>query len=273
MGIVTHSAGTAQLGTVDEALRLAKLGYHVVQVYAVSDGRCTCDDPERCRTPGKHPVGGDKQATTDEATIAAWWAARPNANVGLNLRRSGLVDVSSDSASALVDFRAKGLPETGSFQSGSGPDHQHHLLRAPDGCPAVRECRTGAYDLMSSGIAVLPPSVSSKGSYEWLRRLDVPVSALPEAPGWVVEELREWQERSYASSEFPIDFEQPPVRLAGEALDRWTAGPGRSWNRSRTARPTARKPWSGSRRRWRGRGPARRPSTTRSGTGTSRSTC
>ena len=48
---------------------------------------CSCRDPG-CGQPAKHPLGslvphGVKDATTNRARILAWWARRPQANIGL----------------------------------------------------------------------------------------------------------------------------------------------------------------------------------------------
>lgn len=208
-----------QSPALDEALRLVALGYVVGQTYEMRDGRCSCGKVD-CRTPGKHPVGGDSRSTTDPERVRAWWGARPDAGLFVNLERSGLVDVSSDSEETLVDFRARGLPATVSFESGSGPGHQHHLYRLPDDAPKVRWCKSGVLDLMAGGIAVLPPSISGKGAYRWLREPTEQATALPMSPGWVVNALHEHQNREYERAH--IDPDEPPVRLTGAALDYWT---------------------------------------------------
>lgn len=201
----------------EEALRLAGLGYSVVSVYPMRDGRCACGRAD-CASPGKHPIGGDTKATTDPQTIEAMYRAWPDANLGINLGMSGLLDVSSDNTGTLADFRQRGLEPTGSFESGSGAGHEHHTYALPPGAPQVRKCESGIYDLMSAGIAVVPPSVSGKGGYRWLRTIEEPVAELPVAPAWAVAELSRQRERDEDSR---VDHSEPPVRLFGEALRRW----------------------------------------------------
>jgi len=57
----------------------------VFPVHGIDDqGRCTCQKAG-CTTPGKHPRTrrGFKDATTDAATIRAWWRKWRSANIGI----------------------------------------------------------------------------------------------------------------------------------------------------------------------------------------------
>ncbi len=211
------SAQDPESTMLEAAVQLASFGYYVGQVYGIVNGRCSCGNPA-CRTPGKHPIGGDSRCTVSADEAARMWKERSQAGVCINLARSGLVDVSSDSADALVSFRKRGLPPTLSFQSGSGVGHEHHLYQLPEGAPQVRWCKSGELDLMSAGIAVFPPSVSGKGPYRLLTEL-LPVADLPPAPAWVIEELVAHQNREYEAAH--IDQNAPPVRLRGVGLDFW----------------------------------------------------
>src|SRR4051812_781824 len=66
------------------ALAYASLGYRVLPCHSVINGRCTCGGRPNCK-PGKHPLTqhGVKDADTGEATIKAWWAQWPYANVAI----------------------------------------------------------------------------------------------------------------------------------------------------------------------------------------------
>lgn len=204
---------------LEEALRLAGLGYHVVAVYPIRGGKCSCQKSE-CPKPGKHPIGGDKRASTEPRQLRGQWKDWPDANIGINLGLSGVVDISSDNFEALADFRAKGLPDTACWQSGSGPGHEHHLFQAPDGCPQFRIPESDVRDIMSGGIAVAALSVSGDGPYLPLNPLTVPPSELPLAPIWAVEELRRKKERT--TSKIPTtDPHEPLVRLDAEDERRW----------------------------------------------------
>lgn len=191
--------------TGKEAQRLIGLGYVVGQVYPKS----------------KRPVGGETRCTADPEEAARWWKADPDAGLFINLAQSGLVDVSSDSIEALHSFRERGLPHTMSFLSGSGVGHEHHLYGLPEGAPQERDCRSGELDLMSAGIAVVPPSVSDKGPYRWKTR-PRPVTDLRPAPAWVIEALESHgTTRAERQSESTVDPDEPPIRLEGDALLRW----------------------------------------------------
>jgi len=107
---------------------------------------------------------------------------------------------------------------TAAWQSGSGPGHEHHLYRRPDGCPMTRKCESGVLDLMTLGIAVVPPSVSAKGDYVAIRPIDRSPAELPVAMPWAVEEIRKQRERDDRAA---IDPNEPPVPLTGDALERW----------------------------------------------------
>jgi hypothetical protein len=67
------------------ALRYAALGWPVLPLHTPRhDGRCSCGRGE-CPHPGKHPRSrhGLCDASTNAARIRAWWAAWPDANVGV----------------------------------------------------------------------------------------------------------------------------------------------------------------------------------------------
>src|SRR5262249_10892359 len=70
---------------LDAALEYARRGVAIFPVWGIDRDRCGCRAFD-CTSPGKHPVAscaphGFKEATTDEATIRAWWTRFPNANI------------------------------------------------------------------------------------------------------------------------------------------------------------------------------------------------
>jgi len=126
-----------------------------------------CDCRKVCESPGKHPrtTNGLKDATTDIPTIERWFGRQfPSANIAISLAGAGLVDVAPDDPEWLAEFIARGLPRTVAYNSVSGVGHEHHLYRRPEGVPTVRECRSGEYDILSDGYALVPPSTG----YYWL---------------------------------------------------------------------------------------------------------
>jgi len=179
-----------------------------------------------CPKPGKHPwlEHGYKDATTAEAGIRQWWAFRPDSGVGINLAKSGLVDIAPDSPAWLATFQQRGLPDTSSYQSGGGEGNRHHWYRRPEGCPSERCCVPSQYDVMAEGLTMAPPTLHSSGrTYTWLTDLSVSPSDLPEAPAWAVEMLRERATRNEQASAAAgtLDGDEPPVRLDEAGLRRW----------------------------------------------------
>ena len=83
---------------LDAALAYADLGWHVFPCHTPRPaGGCSCRKRD-CGSIGKHPrtLKGFKDATTDLATIRAWWEMWPDANVGIACGASGLVVLDID---------------------------------------------------------------------------------------------------------------------------------------------------------------------------------
>jgi hypothetical protein len=104
----------------------------------------------------------------------------PTANIGVDLAAARLLDIAPDSPVFQAEFIARGLTPTFTFYSGGGEGHQHWLYRLPEGVPQARICRSGEYDILSSGYAILPPSRHISGG------LYTVVDDLPlgDAPRW-----------------------------------------------------------------------------------------
>lgn len=83
------------------ALAYASRGWYVVPLHhpvrANNGWRCSCGELA-CQSPAKHPrtKNGHLDATTDEATIRAWWRHWPRANVGIACGPSDLVALDID---------------------------------------------------------------------------------------------------------------------------------------------------------------------------------
>lgn len=209
------------------ALLYAAIGWPVLPLHTPDEfGACDCKDGTDCEDVGKHPrtLHGLDDASTDESTIRRWWAMWPNANVAIDLARSGLVDVAPDSIEWFAEFTARGLPPTLSFASGGGEGHAHHLFARPEGCAVYRNCVTGQYDVLSNGYAVAPPSLHKTGrTYTWLDPADGILLTGPTepAPDWAVEMLNARARRTTTPSDDIPDEDAPPVDLRGDALERW----------------------------------------------------
>jgi hypothetical protein len=203
------------------ALCYVGLGIPVLPLHGVTDGRCGCGEAG-CTNQGKHPIGrlvpqAHLDATTDAKIIRRWFIEEPGANVGIALEAAGLVVIGPDSPEWDRIFQERGLPETTTVQTGGGEGHLHYYYRRPEGCPSRRICHSGKYDLMSDGYVVAAPSMHRSGQrYEALSSFD---QEIPESPSWAVAMLS--AEREERTDFEPVDPNEPPVRLVGEALERW----------------------------------------------------
>ena len=216
--------GATALGDLGAAAHAyATRGWSVLPLHRPLDsGSCSCGDPS-CGHVGKHPDGelaprGVRNAMTDPAIIDRWWAARPGANVGIDLAGAGLLVIAPDSPEWQAEFEDRGLPRTATAQSGGGDGHVHYYYRLPKGCPTHRLCKPGEYDILSNGHVVAPPSRHGSGRrYEWLVSPEQ-FGELPEAPAWAVDALA----AAAAPPEAPPDDpDAPPVRLDPDSLEWW----------------------------------------------------
>lgn len=160
-----------------QALHLARLGYYVHPLVPRD----------------KMPLAGgngSNDGTRDEDIIKAWWKATPDANVGISLDKTGIVDVASDCSEWAKRFAANGMPATTTYTSGGGAGHLHSLYRLPKSGPVARINVSKQYDIMSQGNTVAPGSIHPNGQpYELLTEL-LPVEDLPLAPAWVIDMLQ-----------------------------------------------------------------------------------
>jgi hypothetical protein len=207
------------------ALNYAEIGWPVVPLHTPVDGVCDCPKRARCESPGKHPrtLHGLDDASCDEATIRRWWTMFPRANIGIDLARAGLVDIAPDSIEWFAEFTARGLPPTLRFASGGGEGHAHHLYARSAECEVYRDCQTGKYDVLSNGYAVMPPSLhASTRRYTWLEPAEgMPSTGAQEPePEWTRAMLARHR-RADTRTTGPADDDAPPVRLSGDALERW----------------------------------------------------
>ncbi len=189
------AAMTTTGAMLDAALEHAARGEPVFPVWWAEGPRCGCPAGD-CERPAKHPLAscaprGLLDATTDAATIRAWWTQFPRANIG---GRTGTVRVVLD-----VDPRAGGreslarleaqhgpMPATPRTRTGGGGDHYSF---AP-----VRGLRNSAGNLApgldiraEGGYVLLPPSSHVSGGVY----ADDPDAALTEhslapMPPWLI---------------------------------------------------------------------------------------
>ncbi len=158
---------------LEAALRYADLGYAVFP----------------CWPGAKEPMtpNGFKDATTDAATIRAWWTRTSNANVAMPAAGLLVVDIDGPDNSWPGERDLSGAPVSRTPRGG-----RHHIFRQPAGrgwrnttsriAPRVDTRADGGY-------IVVPPSRFDGKPYEWAEPLGLPPDGLPEPPAWLVAEL------------------------------------------------------------------------------------
>jgi len=183
---------------------------------------CDCGKPD-CTKPGKHPrtKRGSLDATTNQATIERWHSTWPHANLGTALEMAGLTIIGPDSPEWAAEFGRRGLPPTAVARSGGGAGHVHFYYRRRPCCPQARICKSGEYDILAKGNAILPPSLHASGErYEWLVPIES-VEQLPYAPEWLCAELHPLAERESRTLR-GSDADGPPVLLDDYGLRIWS---------------------------------------------------
>lgn len=184
------------LSHLEYALSYAGEGWPVLPLYSISDGRCTCRNPD-CGSPGKHPRirdGGVHAATTDEAKIRNWWDRWPRANVGIACgEEAGIlvldVDPRNGGERSLTELKKNygELPLTLAVDTGGGG--KHYYFEYPDDRIQTQKIGDGL-DLQSDGSYVVAPPSShhSGGIYEWTPSPNSSdLRTLQPAPDWISE--------------------------------------------------------------------------------------
>lgn len=156
---------------LEHALSYAARGWYVIPCYPMRGGICGCGRPQ-CVSPGKHPANenGLTECTVDEAQIRAWWAAMPDASIGIVMEPSGLCALDLDiyhkdlEKLAVLERELGPLPATVTQRSGSG-DGFHAILKSL-GFP-VRGVIGGIVVRSRAYIIVAPSNHTSGGNYSW----------------------------------------------------------------------------------------------------------
>ena len=131
---------------------------------------------------------GFKDSTTDAAIIRAWWAKTPQANIGLDCGKAGLVVVDLDKRGDRDGFAeweqlaaANHWPAK-TYTSLTGGGGKHLLFQAPPGVEvknSAGKLAPGVDVRGTGGYIVLPPSIHPSGKpYEWDG--ETPIEPLPE---------------------------------------------------------------------------------------------
>lgn len=189
--------------SLDSALRYVELGWAVLPLHYIKNGRCSCG-AHPCgkdnRTAGKHPYNdlvphGVHDASKDAQLVRDWFSRVPGANIGIATGEpSGfdVVDLDPRNGCAESLFQAElvhgKLPETATQLTGGGGEHR--LFRHTG---AKLKSPGKGIDIKSTGgyIIAEPSNHASGGSYQWEGSSD-PTEGFPiaDAPAWLTEPAR-----------------------------------------------------------------------------------
>ena len=211
---------------LEAAHTYGRRGWRIVPLHhMVADQECSCRLGRNCpaKTRGKHPIhtSWTRNASASGADIQAWWDEFPDANVGITTgAESGIwvLDIDGaagfDTLTRLADENGS-MPRTRVTKTGSGG--LHYYWRHPSDFTVIGSTSwigPGVDIRGKGGQVVAPPSVSGRGSYELL------VDAEPaDAPGWLLEMVREHAENSQAGrthkvvASEPVDFSFLPEKV------------------------------------------------------------
>ncbi len=181
----------------------------------------------------KRPLTGHglNDATTDPATIRAWWQEWPDANIGINCGASGLVVVDVDAkngAPGLATWQRL-LPQIGgqidtpTVQTPTGGYHYYYL--APQGVDLAQgngKLGPGVDVKGQGGYVVAPPSIhpDTGTAYTWFDGYDLERDILP-LPTYFVRMLERKQAPSASrSGERDVFALGRDILEAGKALQR-----------------------------------------------------
>jgi hypothetical protein len=196
----------------------AALGYPVLPVWPPRpSGACACPRGRSCPWPGKHPLSalaphGLHDATTEMATVRAWWHTWPSANLALRTGPGSFDVADIDSQQGVEALRAifhnapAALPQGPLARTGGG----WHLLFRPTGLGNRVRLLPGVDWRGAGGLVVVWPSVHASGRrYTWARPL-VPAAELPKVPPTLRRLLA-----PPAAARQPPPSSDPPISAAG----------------------------------------------------------
>ena len=190
--IVSPSAPAVNV-LLEAALAYARRGWHIFPCHTPRPGgKCSCDRAGKpaCEHVGKHPrtAHGFLDATTDPATIMAWWQKWPDANIGGAAGAKSGFDAADPDGEAGLDDLARlevkhgALPDTPTSITGGGG--KHLLFKHQSGKKNTTDADGLDIDLRTTGgYIILPPSLHKSGrSYAWEASAhpdDVPLADMP----------------------------------------------------------------------------------------------
>lgn len=183
----------------DAALGYAARGWPVFPCHWMNGDRCSCGK-DKC-SAAKHPLtaNGFKDATTDPAQIARWWAQCPAANVGVVTGAGSgvwVLDLDGPEAfAALAEFEQQHgpLPVTVTAKTGRG---EHRYFACDDAHPVPTSKPFAKADVKGEGgYVIAPPSNHQSGvRYEWIHPPGQ--TAVAPAPDLLLARLRDGRKPS-----------------------------------------------------------------------------
>ncbi len=209
------------MSCLNEALRYAGRGWHVLPLHTPEGAGCSCGKAD-CASAGKHPRTKDglASATTDPAKIQEWWRRWPQANVGIRTGEiSGLaaLDIDGeDGKGSLQRLQAEHGPLPATLRALTGrADSEgkrkgcHYFFEMPEGVALRNSAGVAGKGLDvrgDGGYVVAAPSKHASGlAYQWLKK-DAPLAAMP---NWLLELLAKPKLASAAAT-------RPSAALAAE---------------------------------------------------------
>lgn len=180
-----------QVTNCDWALAYARIGWPVFPVWSCREhGDCRCGRPntDKGHSAGKHPhrlaPHGHHDATTDEDAIRRWWEADPDAGIGIDVCRAGLVvldiDPRNGGDATLGELERLQGPMRSAVTAATQGGGQHRLFVAPAGFRFPASVGPGL-DLKTTGYICVEPTRGPQGGYCWLEGRS-PVGEAPAVP-------------------------------------------------------------------------------------------
>lgn len=168
---------TMKESKLDWALKYIKLGWHVIPIWGIKDGKCECGNTNCPENKwGKHPrtPHGVLDASNEEKQVIHWWTEYPNNNIAIHCGKSGIgafdVDPRNGGNESFAQLtRGYGdLPTTVMANTGGGGLHFVFQDHKDFGLPLG--FHGGGLDIKKGNayIVVAPSTHKSGKEYEWV---------------------------------------------------------------------------------------------------------
>lgn len=161
------------MSRAEAALAYASHGWPIVPLHHARGGRCSCPNVH-CDRVAKHPrtANGFHDASADPATVTAWWARWPEANIGFSPGRAGLLVIDVDGPRGEAAAQAMGLLAEPTLEVLTGRG-RHLWFRHPGGVIGNVDLGDELDVRADHGFVLLPPSVHATGRvYRWAGRVE-----------------------------------------------------------------------------------------------------